>query len=268
MNNVESELIRATSFKPRKKYADRQEYLKSVINAVAKLDDDDFENLSDEAAAWCNAAIEVINTTKNGDVPDFDEINGADMSAEDDAEDADDEADEAEDEDTEDDGDEDDTDPEDDEGESGDDEDEPEPDEDEEVEPEPKESASKNMSSFKKRKGPSVRSKPEKAAIKASAPKEKKAGPTRDVMVDKWGCLPGSKNGEALAMFEKGATTSEVKNTIGGTFYNILKRCVEQGHQVEKTGSMVKLTHKDDLGKPSKGAAKTSKKPVAKKGKK
>jgi hypothetical protein len=43
------------------------------MNSVAKLSDDDFDNLSDEAATWANAAIDVINA-KKGDIPDFDEV--------------------------------------------------------------------------------------------------------------------------------------------------------------------------------------------------
>ncbi len=262
MNVVEKELLAAAEFKPRKKYTNRQEYLRAVVNAISKLDDDDFEALSDDAAEWCNSAIEVLNTTKNGDIPDFDEVQASeDDTPEDEPETEDDEQaeDEPEDEDADD---EEEGDPEDDEGEADD-----EPSEDDEPEDEPEEELAPKKGKSKAeqiapRKGKSVRSKEGKAAIAATKPK---TPANMDVELDKWGCMKGSKNSQALAMFEAGATTAEVKAKVGGTYYNILKKAVERGHRLEKEGAMLKLTHADDIGKAK---PKAPAKPAAKKGKK
>ena len=67
--------------------------------------------------------------------------------------------------------------------------------------------------------------------------------------------MEGSKNSQALKFFERGATAAEVKQKMGGTYYNILGRCVAQGHKMEKEGHIIKLTHKNDLGKKSTKAA-------------
>ncbi len=250
MHAIEKELTSATDFKPRKKYANRQEYLRAIINAVGKLEDEDFDNLTDEAAEWCNAAIEVMNTTKDGEIPDFDEAEASEDEPEEEA--ADDEADEPDDE-AEDDG----------ESEDDDEGDEPsEDDGDDEPEEEPKPKLmGKGVKHEKSPNRPNVRSKAAKAKIAATAPKPKTPA-NMDVVLDKWGCMEGSKNSQALAMFEKGATTAEVKKAIGGTYYNILKKCTEAGHKLEKEGAKITLIHKDDAGKPA------AKKAPAKKGKK
>lgn len=268
MNVIEKEIIAASEFKPRKKYGNRQEYLRAVINAVSKLDDDAFDALSDEAAEWCNNAIEVINTTKNGELPDFDEVevsaSGDDLSDE-----AGDESDDPDDEEVDEDvGDDEEDEPEDedspdDDGEDEDPDDEADEVEDEESEAEPKPVKKKSKAEqIAPRNGKSVRSKEGKAKIAALKPK---TPAHMDVALDKWECMAGSQNSKALAMFEKGATTSEVRKAVGGTYYNILKKMVERGHTLEKEGALMKLTHMDDAGKSkSKAAAKAS----TKKGKK
>ena len=53
-------------------------------------------------------------------------------------------------------------------------------------------------------------------------------------------------------MFEKGATSREVKEKLGGTYYNILGKMQENGHRLIKEGSLFTLTHKDDLNKAKK----------------
>src|SRR5258705_10402245 len=83
MHDIERELIEATGYKARQKYANRQDYLKSILNAVAKLTDDDFDALTDETAVWVNAAVEAHNS-KNQEIDDFDEL---DPTAGDEAED-------------------------------------------------------------------------------------------------------------------------------------------------------------------------------------
>jgi hypothetical protein len=51
----------------------------------------------------------------------------------------------------------------------------------------------------------------------------------------------------ALALFEKGATVREVKDKIGGTYYNILGKMQQRGHKLEKEGHVIKLTHRDEF---------------------
>lgn len=261
MHAIEKELIKVTAYKARTKFSDRQDYLSSILNAVLKLTDDDFNDLSDDAAGWCNAAVEAKNS-KQDELPDFDEV-APDDSEEDEGDDAaDEEGDEADGDDDGDtvagdagDGDSDaDTtavdDASDDEAEEepdpSDDEDEPEDDE-----PEAKPSAKKGAAK------PAKVSKPvDKAPVKKFTPPPKPKPPKpfvkkvkvpdeEDVIMDKWGCMEGSKNSQALTLFEKGATTKEVKDAIGGTYYNILKKMVLDGHTMEKEGALIKLMHKD-----------------------
>ena len=78
MHDIERELIEATGYKARQKYANRQDYLKSILNAVAKLTDDDFDSLTDETALWVNAAVEAHNS-KNEEIVDFDELDPTDQ---------------------------------------------------------------------------------------------------------------------------------------------------------------------------------------------
>ena len=230
MHEIEKELIKATNFKPLKKYDNRQEYLKSILNSVSKLPDEDFDTLSDEAATWANEAVAAHNT-RSGLLPDFDEVEDvSDEEAE-----AEEVADEAETE-----------------AEAAEDElphDQHEPDDEPAEEPEP------------------VKAKKEKAPPKAAAkpikppldPRDFRLEDQPEVIVDKFGCVVGSKNHRALAMFEKGATTTEVKNTIGGTYYNILKKMVQNGHRLEKEGAVITLTHSSDM-KSGKAAVKPKKK--------
>lgn len=213
MHDIERELIKATNYKPMRKFSDRQDYLKSILNAVSKLTDDDYESLSDEAATWANSAVEAHNA-KNDELPDFDEItldeetNGTDS----------------------------------DEGDVPSD-------------------TSEGTTVVAASSVPEERSEEDSVAEEAPKPKKSKApkstakpkselkhGHLPDVVVDKWGAMEGSKNARALAMFEKGATTKEVKDAIGGTYYNILSKMVTHGHKVEKEGAIIRLTHKTDIG--------------------
>lgn len=276
-NPIEKELIKITAYKARTKFADRQDYLGSILNAVMKLSDSDFDDLSDEAATWANAAVEA----KNGksDIPDFDEVGEADADAAD--EDADDEADDSGDDSEDGDGDtasddDDDTDPDDgddaeDDEASEDGDDEPaEDDEPEDDEPEEKPAKKKPAKAAVKAEKPAKEkpaAKPAKEKGEATGKKKGSFGRDDDVVLDKWGCMEGSKNARALNMFEKGATAKEVKDDLGGTYYNILKRVVQDGHTLEKDGAIIKITHKDEKGKKAapKPAAKAPVKKAAKK---
>lgn len=286
MHSIERELIEATDYKTRKKFDDRQDYLKSILNAVMKLGDDDFDNLTDMTAAWANAAVEAYNS--KSEIPDFDEASETEDDeteevAEAEAEEADDPEDEADDEEADSEADEDDeveeeteeaSDMDETEPDPSDDEDVPVDEDDEEAEPEPVKPA-------KKAKAPSAL----KKAIANVPPPEKKTPKikqpvppqfTDDATLDKWGCIEGSKNSQALMMFEKGATTSEVKKAIGGTYYNILSKCVKNGHKLHKEGAIMTIIYKgtkkaEPKAPPkteSKAPAKPAKKAVVKKAKK
>lgn len=244
MHAIERELVKVSKYKVQRKFDNRQDYLKSLLNAVSKMSDEDFEdNISDESAGWYNKAVEALNTGGKADIPDFDELEASDEENE--ASDADGEVDEDDAEESSD-------------AETDAEEDESEDDpseaevvlEDDEAEEKPKKGKAKAAK-------PAKALKPEKAAPK---PAKRKASDEEDVQLDKFGCMEGSKNSRALAMFEKSATAKEVKDSIGGTYYNILKKVVADGHQLTKEGAIMTLTHKD--------AKKAPKAAVAKKGKK
>jgi len=252
MHDIERELIQATGYKARQKYANRQDYLKSILNAVAKLTDDDFDALTDETAFWVNAAVEAHNT-KNEEIVDFDELDPTTGEADPDTPDGDydDNIDPVT-------------------GEVLEDEDDVPHDEETEAEDEPEEEpppikvkakakGGKKGKKFAPQVPSVVRKKPQKSAPNRLHPLHT----GEDVVLDKWGCMEGSKNSQALLLFEKGATAAEVKQKLGGTYYNILGRCAAAGHKMEKEGHIIKLTHKDELGK--KATAKAA--PVKKKAK-
>lgn len=263
MHSIESELIKACEFKPRKKYNDRQEYLRAILVAANKLSDDDFDLLSDDAANWVDACIRVHNAHKNEDLPDFDEVGDVsedETSDEEVDDDAADEADEDEaesdegDEESDDDGDDEDGSDEADASDETDTDEEPEDGDDEEDEPEEVEVAPKPT---RKKSGPVPKPKPPKGQppVSVSAQKKLKNLPEEegDVELDKWGCMVGSKNSLALAMFEKGATSKEIKAELGGTYYNILTKMVQRGHKLEREGTLMKLTHMNEVAsKPKK----------------
>lgn len=232
MHEVEREIVKASGYKVQRKFSDRQDYLKSLLNSVAKMNDDGFEALSDEAAAWANAAVEA-NNSRSEDIPDFDEVAPAEAAAEEATDDA--EGGEA----AEDELAEEVSDPEEGTEETAHDED------GVVIEDEPEEKPKQKAAPAKP---------PAKPVVKKAAAKPKVQNKDDDVVLDKWGAMEGSMNSRALAMFEKGASMKEVKEELGGTYYNILKRAVEQGHTMEKVGHLITLTHKD-AGK--KAAAKT-----------
>lgn len=248
MFDIERELISITEYKIQRKFSDRQDYLKSLFVAVQKLTDDDFDSLSNGAAAWANACVEAHNNKRDGDLPDFDEIEDVvDEDEDDPSEDEpfdDDSTEDEEDPDEELDEDQPDDDQEE-ESENESPDDDP-PDEDPEVEDVPQQTEMKLevKKTVKKEKKKEVKA-PPKPIKKAPAFKPSKKSKVEEeiVVLDKWGCMEGSKNSQALAMFEKGATTAEVKNAIGGTYYNILGKMSKQGHKLTKTGSVIKLTH-------------------------
>lgn len=263
MHDTEREIIKITKYVVKRKFADRQDYLKSLFTAVQKLTDDDFDDLTDGAAIWANACVEAHNSQRDGDLPDFDEVGdeGEDEDSVDEAPDdeeaddepEDDEADPEDDEVVDDIGD-DDADPDEEVGEPDSEDAEEPPEDDEPVEV--KKPAGRNTKASKPDKKvvePKVKVKTEPKI------KQKPVNLEEDVVLDKWGCMEGSKNSQALGLFEKGATAREIKDAIGGTYYNILRKMVEQGHKLEKNGAVIKITHLME---------KAAKVPAAKKAKK
>lgn len=68
---------------------------------------------------------------------------------------------------------------------------------------------------------------------------------------DRYGLVIGTKTHMAVQMYEKGCTTKEIHDELGGRFYNILKKMVNDGHNVfkDEETKVWKLTHKDDYAK-------------------
>jgi len=256
MHDIERELIEITGYKVQRKFTDRQDYLKSLFNAVQKLTDDDFDNLSDDAAAWANACVEAHNSKRDGDIPDFDEAEPEDSEEveveEPDEDSGDEEAEDAPEDESDEEPSEEDDNGADDEAEESEPEEESEKDHpqlemelaDEEPEKKPKAKA-KAKSEPKPVKKADTKKEVAKKKVVVRKPKASEDD-DEDVILDKWGCMEGSKNSKALALFEKGATAAEVKAAIGGTYYNILGKMTKQGHKVTKTGSLIKLTHMSD----------------------
>lgn len=226
MHAVEKEIIDTTGYTSRKKYSDRQDYLGSILNAAVKLTDSDFDDLSDEAAAWINAAVQANNSKE--EIPDFDE----ELPEDDDDGEETNVADEPE------------SDPE--EG-PEDPEEETDPDEDESGDEDEPEEVVQTKSKAKEK--PKKETKTKLIPPKAKPIKKSDLDNDPEVILDKWGCMEGSKNSRALILFERGATTKEVRDAIGGTYYNLIKKLVADGHYLEKEGSLMKITHKTDKAK-------------------
>lgn len=238
---IEQELTKTVKFKaPKGGFKDRQDELAALAKAVVKLSDDDFDELSNEAADWVNNAIKAINAKDT--IKDFgDDNNDAEDEAE--AEELEDEAD-AEDED-----------------EAEDEEVEDEAPEDE-IDHEAEEAAEAAKAEKNKK---AAKPKPPAKAAKATKPEEQeKAAPEKSTKnryedltgeKDRFGVIIGTKTHDAVLMYEKGATSKQIQDALGegpekkgGRFYNVLRRLSEEGHLVERSADGVfTLTHRDDL---------------------
>jgi hypothetical protein len=241
MHEIEREILEITHYKIQRKFSGRQDYLKSIFNAVQKLKNDEFDELTDEAALWANACVESYNRDKDAELPDFNEVgdpDDADVDSEDNGQEEP-VDDEVEDED----GSEDLSDSDDDEGDNQG--------SDEQPEMETEDEAGVQLTGLEEEVDEPEDTAPRKKTKRIKEPKIKK--PTKpppvredddsDVELDKWGSMVGSKNSRALSMFEKGATAGEVKDQLGGTYYNILKKMVSHGHKLEKNGAVITLIH-------------------------
>lgn len=245
-SKLETELVKATGFKPPKGgYDDRQDHLAALArkaNDKNVLDDDAFDELTDDAANWVTAAIHSIRDKE--EIKDFDDAEPEDESTdetdtEDSAEDGSEEADDG--------------------AEPGGDETDPEADAEAESENEAEEAAA----DAKARKAPKAKAVGSKSARSTKPASRQKAEPeeapkkkerittTRydniDGSKDKFGLVIGTKTWEAVQMYEKGTTTAEIKEKLGGRYYNILKILEERGHRVERfPGGKFKVTHSTD----------------------
>jgi hypothetical protein len=245
MGAIETELAEATGFKPpRGGFKDRQDELAALAKAAYRLDDDTFDEVTDEAADWVNNAIKAINGKGTIPEPDLDEAGeeaeAEEAAAEDEpAEDTQDEgAEEAEDE-------------------TSDEEEASQAEADHEAE----EAAEHKAAEAKKTKRKAGRPKAAKPKYDDDEPlpRPKNPPPTRydnvDGTKDRFGVMIGTKTHDAVKMYEKGCTTKEIQDALGegptkagGRFYNILKKLSREGHLVERDANGVfKLTHKDDI---------------------
>lgn len=74
VNTVEQELLAITKFVPEKKYRKRQTYLTALMRAVDALNDEAFDQLSDEAVSWVDKAVQAFKSGQ--DLPDTVPSNG------------------------------------------------------------------------------------------------------------------------------------------------------------------------------------------------
>jgi hypothetical protein len=246
---IEQELIKATSFKaPKGGYKHRQDEIAALAKAAVKLSDDDFDELTNEAADWVNSAIKAIND--KADIRDFaaddevpeDDVDPGDADQEDDEEPAnDEEADEADAEDDE---------------KAADEADEAEDDVDHEaIEEDEFEEATQAAKKAEKKPGKDEKPKRKRRPTKEELSAVKTRYDNLTGEKDRYGVIIGTKTHDAVLMYEKGATSKQIQEALGegptkagGRFYNILRKLNEEGHLVERfRDGTFKLTHKDDL---------------------
>jgi len=233
LHPIEKELIEATEFElPKNGYPDPQDYYAALVKSIGKLSDDDYEKLSDDAANWASDASTAFK--KKESIPNFDgEVDAAEpVQDEDDDKDKVDAESEAENEDEE--------------AEAESDNEAEEAEEDAEVD---KKAA--------KVSPPKTPPKKPKVDPKLKAERMARAEQYNELNVDekdRFGIVIGTKTHEAAKMYEKGCTSTELREKLDGRFYNILKQLSDKGHRVERLpGGIFKLTHKDDFeAKPAK----------------
>ena len=222
--SIETELLKITGFEPKRKYPDRQDYLAALARAANQLEDEDFDKLSESAIDWFNAAAKAIGNKR--DIEEFEAFPVTDIpgNVPQDAEEEDPlEAEVAE--------------------------------ADAEEEPEKPVKLKKDGTPRQANRGPALGKRFNKklppAAINLKLPETDDN--IVDVELDKFACIPGTKNAKAAALFEQGARMADVTKTIGGTYYNLLARLTKQGHKVEKgLHGVMLLTHNSKVVVPPK----------------
>lgn len=222
---IETALVEATGFEPTKNY-ERQDYLAALARAVNDLDEADFDSLEVEAQDWFNLAVKALNKKK--DLPDFPDLEGEDEAEADDSTGDDTEDDTTDDAET----------------------DEAEDDAEEEAPEPPKKVVkikSRMLQEQEAAKKPMV-SKKKPYNVKKLPPPNASTGE-----VDKFGQKLDSQGHKACEMLEQGSRMSALTEEIGGTYYNLLKKLVKEGHKIEKSpNGIITLIHKDGTPKKAK----------------
>lgn len=237
---IEKELVKVSGFEPARDYKRRQDYLAALARGVdayfASVNDKGFDDLTKEAAEWFNAAARALSNKKV--IPEFDdEVASADIPM-------------------------------------------PEPDEPEEdftqeelVEepvvdgpalPVRKEQPPKRRRGYnttvppgRDLPHPEVTEEGEaldKRVAKAKTrPKDSTFGVKNTANLDKWGFAVGSKNSAAMTLFEKGCRMSDVKASLGGTYYAAIGRVIKRGHKVEhEANGLTRITFRHPPGQKPK----------------
>lgn len=220
MSEIEVEIVKATKVKEAS-FKARQDYLAALVRGIDKLDNDKWDNLSDEAVAWHAAAVAQMD--KKRQIEDFanaefeettnDDATGSedvDRSVQTESESSTDSAVEIK------------------------------PLEGEEQTEEVEEKKPPKQPKAKKVKGqPSPDVKPGDVERYGKITGEK----------DRFGITVGTKTHDAVKMYATpdGATLKQTGDKLGGRHYNILAKLAKDGHKVEKLpGGVWRVSHKDD----------------------
>lgn len=215
MSSIEKELVKLSGFEPTREYKTKQDYMAALARVVDQLNEVDFDKLSEPAADWFNAAARAISNKKV--IPNFeDEVATSEVQL-------------------------------------------PEPDkpaepyEGETVAVKSEAAPEPRLEQPPKKKGPKQQ---HRAAppLALELPKTKRL--TDDTFqikysgrVDKWGFAIGSKSSAAASMFEQGARMKDVKASVGGTYYTILRSLIQRGHKVEnEANSLIRITYRKPPG--------------------
>jgi len=211
MSEIETEIAKATKFKPPKGgYPNRQDHLAALARASNKLTDDEFDELSDDAANWLSTAIKALNA--RAEIEDFEDVE--------EAEETDEETEESE--------------------------ATPEADAKAEAENEAEEAAQEAKTTKPKKGAKKAPKEPKPVRPKQDLSRYDKISGERD----RYGVMIGTKTHDAVLMYEKGVTGAQIFEKLQGRFFNILRDLGKKGHRVEKLpGGIFKLTHQDDVPK-------------------
>ena len=221
VSEIEQELLDATGFVPEKKYKRRQDYLGALLRAVSELADEDYDKLTDEAAAWCDSAVLAHKASKA--LPDFE--NGATEHFESEHQTS-----------------------------SGEDED-SEADtvasassyEDEGSSIEDDEKKEKKKRGRPKGSKAKVKTKDKDKVVKAKKEPREKKGKIASRGNNDWGVGNGTKSDLVCRMLaqEGGTTMRDIVQATGQAHYNLVHRLQRHGHTVVKDGLNLRLFHKD-----------------------
>jgi hypothetical protein len=258
---LEEQLLEITQINP-KKFKDRQKLLEKMARVAIKLPDEQWGKLPDPLITWADNAVEAIKAKK--EIPDLPDAEAEEVEVEFEPEPPRDPEDD-----------------EDDEDENGDDAgEEDEPDEEAEAddaeveevedqdeveaaaadggdgeaelnavaisEPEPQPDEPTTPAKKQKKAKAKKQAKPKKAKVEVEEPPLAPRYANLSGLKNRYGFYEGTKSDDTCKMLEKGATMAEVKEALGDTKYNVLRKLRQDGHQVSQ-GPRFTLVHKDDL---------------------